>query len=271
MAMNFDQPEAQLFFGLRNKTSCSKCKWRKGYSAFRKKNVSCQVGTSVRMLYAIASTRDNTAAILQQAKEKLLRWGFNPERQCCLYKLLETCPKLFICLPSRDEVTPSVDFRDKMHGLFIFFFRTFIETWEVLNIAKATQRIMITRLKIVCGQNVFHYYDGKAYKKQRNLFSGAGTSAKDKVAILFLLAHVLGHDAAILPPALRLPMLTALAHVQLMFIASSGSRSYSEDELKQIFDSGYVVVFRAFEQLHKLARIASENEQPSIQSRCVLG
>ena len=34
-SMNFDQPEAQSFFGMQNRYSCSKCRYRKGYSAFR--------------------------------------------------------------------------------------------------------------------------------------------------------------------------------------------------------------------------------------------
>ena len=105
----------------------------------------------------------------------------------------------------------------------------------------------------MCGStNAFHRADGKPYRKQNALFSGVGTSAKDKVGLLFLLAHVLGHDAAILDPGFRVPILTALAHVQLIIIASSGLRSYTEAELKLIFDTGYIVVFRAFQTIRTL-------------------
>ena len=245
MAMNFDQPEAQLFFGLRNRTSCSKCKWGKGRSAFRK--ASPQNGSAVRLLYEIASNTSNTDSARENAKKKLLRWGFNPERRCCLYTGFD---KLFIRLPGRDEVTPCVDYRDRMHGILIFFFRMFKGLWDAMGLEPKHQRTMLQRLKVVCGSNAFHYTNGgKAYRKQRALFTGVGTSAKDKVGLLFLLAHVLGHDAAILDQQFREPVLTALARVQLIIIASSGLRSYTEDELKMIFDTGYVIVFRALQTI----------------------
>ena len=78
MAMNFDQPEAQLFFGLRNRTSCSKCNWRRARSAFRK--ASPQNGEAVRLLYEMVSNKSNTEAVRETAAQKLLRWGFNPQR-----------------------------------------------------------------------------------------------------------------------------------------------------------------------------------------------
>ena len=247
MAMNFDQPEAQLFFGLRNKTSCTKCRRRKARSAFRK--ASYHKGESVRLVYEIFSNTSNTDAVRKTAENKLLRWGFNPTRKCCLYTGLD---KLFIHLSGRDEVTPCVDYRDRMHGILIFFFRQFKEIWDPMGLEPRFKRIMLQRLKLVCASNAFHRSDGKAYRKQNALFSGVGTSAKDKVGLLFLLAHVLGHDAAILPVGFRVPLLTALAHVQLIIIASSGSRSYNESELKLIFDTGYIVVFRAFQTIRTL-------------------
>ena len=247
MAMNFDQPEAQLFFGLRNRTSCSKCKWRKGRSAFRK--ASPQNGSAVRLLYEIYANTSNTESARDNAENKLLRWGFNPDRKCCLYTGFD---KLLIHLPGRNEVTPCVDYRDRMHGLLIFFFRMFKGLWDAMDLEPKHQRTMLQRLKIVCGSNAFHYTkNGRPYRKQKALFSGVGTSAKDKVGLLFLLAHVLGHDATILPTPFREPVLTALARVQLIIIASSGLRCYTKDELKLIFDQGYVVVFRAFQTIRR--------------------
>ena len=247
MAMNFDQPEAQLFFGLRNRTACTKCKRRKARSAFRK--ASSQKGASVRLLYEIVSSTSNTDEVRKTAENKLERWGFNPNRKCCLYTGLD---KVFIRLPGTDEVTPCVDYRDRMHGILIFFFRQFKDIWDPMGLQPRFKRIMLQRLKAVCGSNAFRRTDGKAYRKQTALFSGVGTSAKDKVGLLFLLAHVLGHDAAILDPGFRVPLLTALAHVQLIIIASSGLRSYTEHELKLIFDTGYIVVFRAFQTIRTL-------------------
>jgi hypothetical protein len=49
LCMNIDQPEAQLFFGMKNKMTCSKCKRRAGYSAFRPASRQC--GDTIRRLY----------------------------------------------------------------------------------------------------------------------------------------------------------------------------------------------------------------------------
>ena len=67
-AMNLDQPEAQLFFGMLNRTSCSKCKWRKGYSAFR--NGTTQNGRAVKLLFSLTRGEGETVAA---AREKLKR------------------------------------------------------------------------------------------------------------------------------------------------------------------------------------------------------
>ena len=168
------------------------------------------------------------------------------------HSYLYLCPgfdKLLIRLTGKDEVTPCVDYRDRMHGILIFFFRQFKEIWDAMDLQPRFRRTMLLRLKIVCGTNAFHYSNGRPYRKQKALFSGVGTSATDKVGLLFLLAHVLGHDAAILEPHYRAPILRALAHVQVIIIASSGLRSYTEEELKIIFDKGYTVIFRQFQSI----------------------
>ena len=53
VSINLDQPEAQLFYGLLNKSCCTKCKRRKGYSAFRQ--TSSPTRTVVKRLYDIVS------------------------------------------------------------------------------------------------------------------------------------------------------------------------------------------------------------------------
>ena len=52
-SMNFDQPEAQLFFGHQNKETCSHCRRRRGRNAFRRN--APQIGTTVHRLYDIAT------------------------------------------------------------------------------------------------------------------------------------------------------------------------------------------------------------------------
>ena len=62
--------------------------------------------------------------------------------------------------------------------------------------------------------------------------------------------NVLGHSGHVLPPRLRDPMLTAIAHAQLLIIAYSGQRSYNLNELSAIFDEGWLTLFGALQRVH---------------------
>ena len=247
VAMNFDQPEAQLFFGLQNKSSCSKCKWRKGYSAFRKGSLI--EGTAVRRLYAIANG-DDDAQVTKQAREKLRRWGLNYKRRCCI---MDVGPELLVRLPGTDELYPCLDYRDTMHGLCIYCHRCVLETLNGITIPPVVKRLMDMRLAVICGYRCFRDPTGRAYRKQHSVFKDVGMTAVDKVCYLFLLAHVLGPTADIIPDArMREPLLTAIAYAQLMILASRGLRSYTEPELKEIYDNGNLKFHKALETIRFL-------------------
>ena len=246
-SMNFDQPEANLFFGLKNKSSCSKCKWRKGYSAFRKSTV--QSGSAVRRLYKFAN--DTSSPFKKLATEKLQRWGFNPRRECCLHSSIDV-NKLLVRIPGKDEVFPCLDFRDRMHGLFIFLHRIIVEALNVLELSNAQRRILDQRLHYVCDQRCFRDRTENAYRKQKTIFDSVGMTAADKVCLLFLLPHVLGPTADMIPEPLRYPVLTMVANAQLMIIAVSGHRSYTVPELEAIFDQGYILIFGALESIRQM-------------------
>ena len=55
-AMNFDQPEAQIFFGLQNRCCCSKCRRRVGFSALRS-NATRHCRKQIQRLYLIGRPR----------------------------------------------------------------------------------------------------------------------------------------------------------------------------------------------------------------------
>ena len=74
----------------------------------------------------------------------------------------------------------------------------------------------------------------------------------DKVIVFFLLPHILGPNACILPDYARLPVLESIVRAQLCVIASRGGRSYTENELYTIFDEGYIVIFRHLESLFQI-------------------
>ena len=108
LAMNLDQPEAQLYFGLKNKQSCSKCIRRKGRSAHRVGKP--QSGKLVNLLYRIYSLESASEEIRTRASEKLSKYGFNPKRRC---QLTDVADRLLVRLPGEDAVFPSVDERDR--------------------------------------------------------------------------------------------------------------------------------------------------------------
>ena len=74
-------------------------------------------------------------------------------------------------------------------------------------------------------------------------------TASDKACCIFLLPHVLGPKADIVPENVRHPLLSAIAYAQLILIAVRGRRGYTEPELKMIFDEGFKIMFSALQSL----------------------
>ena len=248
-ATNLDQPEAQLFFGMLNRCCCSKCKRRKGYSAFR--TGTGQDRSSVRRLYYFVC--HGNAAQARVAREKLRRWGFNHKRRCCLVSGFDN---LLVTVPGVHEVFPCVDFRDRMHGMIIFIHRTVTSLLDGLSkkLLSGPCRLRLERrLKYVCNRGCFRDpLTGHAYRKAKTIFSDAGMTAADKMCEIFLLPHVFGPDAEMLPQNARAPLLTILAHAQLLFLAVSANRRYTKTELGIIFDRGFKVLFGAAQQLQHI-------------------
>ena len=242
-SMNFDQPEAQLFFGLQNKLSCSRCKRRKGYSAFR----SCreQVPENISRLYKIANQPSAPERIT--AREKLYRWGFNWKRECCLRRV---CDRLLVRIPGRDEMFPCLDYRDRMHGLVIFLHRMLFTLLADCGFPKKHRRILDERLGKVCERR---FTTEDTLRKQRSIFTDVGMSATDKAIVIFLLPHVIGHiPGDIFDAEVYHPLATAVAQAQLMLIAVRGRRSYSKEELDTIFNKGFLLLFGALESVREI-------------------
>ena len=258
-SINFDQPEAQLVFGMQNKCGCSKCKRRRGYSAFRMG--SSQVRADVKRMYIQANDKDSPHQRL--SRKTLLHWGFNYQRKCCL--LEPSYDNLFVYLPGKSEVFPCVDYRDRMHGLVIFLHRMLTETLDMI-VQSAPHRRLLDRRLATVGKRAFRV-DGSVIKAQRSIFSDVGMSASDKLYMVFHLSHVFGHrgdDNAILSANISKPLLHAIAKAQLMLIAVKGGRSYTKKELQLIFNDGYVHFFAALETIQSVvAREQAESSEPA--------
>ena len=184
------------------------------------------------------------------AREKLRRWGFNPARPCCLHRVTDV-NELLVRIPGKDEVFPCLDYRDRMHGIFIFLHRMIVEVLSCIDLTPAKRRVLDERLAVVCARRAFRDRTGKVYRRQKSVFEATGMTATDKICWMFLIPHVLGHEPNpdLIPASVHRPLMTAIAHVQLVFIAVSGRRVYSKHELETIFDRGYLMIFGALEQI----------------------
>lgn len=224
------------------------CRRRKGYSAFKR----CRSHRSddIATLYRLAN--DDSCVEQHLYRDKLHRWGFNYERQCCLFAF----DALFVRLPGRHEVFPCVDYRDRMHGLLMFLHRILFTALTALVRKQKHRRILDRRLAAVSARKFF--CQGVTTRSQRSIFTDVGMTAADKVTLIMLLSNVIGPiPDAILPARIHVPLASAVAHAQLMLLAVRGKRSYTKTELEQIFDRGFISFFGAMEtvnmQVHEAA------------------
>lgn len=260
LCVNIDQPEAQLFFGMKNKQSCSKCKRRKGYSALR--TDVCQCGPTVQCLYEMAQNPEVAAPFRERAIARLERYGFNASRRCLLTQFADT---LLVRIPGRVmQVFPCVDFRDRMHGLRMFLHRELtgaanLVPWESRK-GLRVKEILDQRLNQLGLQGVLRTGSG-SYRIQKSMFSDANMNASDKVCVIFLLPHVFGHASRLIPQIVRNALVTAITCAQLMLIASRAGREYTTSELRQIFDESYIKFFGALEHIYQVAHDASYSKK----------
>ena len=247
ISMNMDFPDARAYFGLLNQCCCSKCIRRKGRSAFRQG--TAQSGSRIQTLYGIIEN-STQRRMVRLAKEKLQRLGFNPDRRC---RLTLICDRLLIRGPEHeDEVFPNVDFRDRMHGLWIFIHRLLFECFVNMKLPKETRVLLDKRLASVGQKRCIHDPNtGKSYRVQHTLFSEAHMSASDRMAWIVFLPHVIGHKALDFPEAVRQPLLTAVAYAQLFMICTTSKRPYNKRELHEIFDRGWIIFFGSMEAIHQ--------------------
>jgi hypothetical protein len=130
-----------------------------------------------------------------------------------------------------------------MHGLIIFLHRCLFKFFDDSFTCKEHRRILDRRLQAVSTRR-FRYNDGKGVRKPKTIFGEVGMTAADRVIVVFLLSHVIGPGPDdIIDAALYMPLASAIAQAQLMFIAARGQRAYSVSELDVIFNKGWILFF----------------------------
>ena len=224
---------------------CSKCKRRKGRSAFRKG--SRQSARKLNFLYDIYTLNEGTHKKL--AAQKLRRWGFNPDRRCALPLV---CDKLLIRTPGhKDDLFPELDFRDRLHGLHTFLFRTLSTPFRRMGLSGKTKEVLDQRLtKLGLERIMRDPKTSRSFRVQKSLFTDEGMTGEDRVQWIFQVPHVLGHQALCLPENLRHPVLEAFDTAQLMIVSSRSFRAYNVAELDLIFNQGFTRLFTCMERIY---------------------
>jgi len=235
---------------------CSKCRRRKGRSAFRKG--SRQSAHKINSLYDIYTL--NEGAPKQLAAQKLRRWGFHPDRRCALPLV---CDELLIRCPGHeDDLFPAVDFRDRLHGLFTFLFRTLITSFPRMGLSGKTKEVLDQRLTTLGLERMMRDpKTSRSFRVQKSLFTDDGMTGEDRVQWIFQVPHVLGHQALCLPQNLRHPVLEAFETAQLMIISSRSFRAYNVAELDLIFNQGFRTFFACMERIHEINHNRIHNER----------
>ena len=264
VSVPIDQKEAQLFYGMKNRWSCSKCTRRGGYSAFRR--CSPQDGNAITRYYSFAC--DTNSEWQDLAKKQLGKLGFNPSRQC---QLPVVCDSFLVRVNDTTTTTcelfPSIDYRDKMHGMFIFLHNRMHDiltmiTWPTLRNRRSAKYLLDQRIiRISSQRTVSTDNTGRSIRSQTSIFNDAGMTAADRVSVLCLLPYVFGHRGLLIPAEVRQPLLRAIATVQLVVLAARGRREYSRSELVTIFDRGYVEIFKCFEYINAVCNDKKYEQQ----------
>ena len=89
----------------------------------------------------------------------------------------------------------------------------------------------------------------RAYRVQKSMFHDANVTTVNRVSTLFLLPHTIGHEAELFHEDDGDHVLCMIAQAQLMIIACRGHRSYTEDELRSVYEEGFIVFFQQVELL----------------------
>ena len=78
-------------------------------------------------------------------------------------------------------------------------------------------------------------------------------TAADKADTIFLLSHVIGPGPDdIINRDVYYPLATAVAQAQRVLMAVRGRRSYLKNELVDIFDKGFMLLFGALESVRRV-------------------
>ena len=145
----------------------------------------------------------------------------------------------------------------RLHGLMKFLCKTVTETLNDARFVgpRGTTKILLDRLLATVSTQggIRNPTTNRAYRIQKTMFHDANVTTGNRVSTLFLLPHAIGHQAQLFHEDDRAHVLCMIAQAQLMIIACRGHRSYTEDELRSVYEDGFIVFFKQVELLRARA------------------
>ena len=261
-AIRVDSKERKTYFGLKSDRSCAICRFRKGWSCFRRGTAHGK--DHIRRLWNLAidqpttRRRDAFGRAQKRAREQLHRHGFNKKLRCTL---LDHAKTILIRDPQllRQSLFASVIFNDLLH-------------WE-LNCCDyffdAVTGVMTANMQQQCDENTrrlprFCQRDGTGIARFKTVSSVTYLTTARRLTLMFVWVHALGTGARMLPEDCRRPALVALAAMQTIILACQGGRSYSEDEwTRLLIDSSYEF-FSALQFLMQYKETHDTSDDPKV-------
>ena len=126
-----------------------------------------------------------------------------------------------------------------------FLCKTVTETLNDARLAgpRGTTKILLDRLLTTVSTQggIRNPTTNRVYRIQKTMFHDVNVTTGNRVNTLFLLPHDIGHQAQLFHEDVRTHVLCMIAPAQLMIITCRGHRSYTEDELRSVYEEGFIV------------------------------
>lgn len=246
--IQLDSKERHLFEGKRSERACMWCRWRKGTSAFGIRSPHNLPAIAELMRQRGTPGRDRASQkVRKRAIERLERWGFSRHRTCIIHDMVS-----YRCLlpgPSPKVPLRGITAVDVLHGVKIMMSQYIMN--EVRN-GVGTGRTKEVLDNVIQDFVLRHPITGAKLRRQSSLLGEQGLTGEKRVLLLFLLPIALGQKAAILglPDEVSEALLQSIASAQIILMAISGKREYTETELDDIFIGQGRLMWAGLEKVH---------------------
>ena len=119
---------------------------------------------------------------------------------------------------------------------------------------EAIEGVMNKEMKLECDENIrrlpmFRKSFGAGVRRFTVVSSNTYLTTARRLTLTFMWIHALGTSANMLPEACRIPVLVALAHLQIIILTCQGRRSYSYSEWSRVLIDSAIVFFDSIQFL----------------------